>query len=92
LTFSQVGAMIDAPVFTLRKTRQVAPPECGASLCPEVPMPGSTVRRPRVYNALRRKGLSKKRAAAISNAGTTKAKRSRMAKKAARTRRSRGRR
>lgn len=43
-------------------------------------------RRP-VYEALRRKGMTKKSAARIANAGKTKAGRSRMAKKAARTRR-----
>lgn len=43
------------------------------------------------YRALRRKGKSKSVAAAISNAGRTHAGRSRMAKKAARTRRRRGR-
>lgn len=45
--------------------------------------------RHRVYRALRRKGYSKRRAAQISNAGVTHAQRSRMARKAARTRRSR---
>jgi hypothetical protein len=44
--------------------------------------------RHRVYKALRRKGMSKEKAARISNAGTTHAQRSRMARKAARTRRS----
>lgn len=44
--------------------------------------------RHRVYKALRRKGLSKTRAAQISNAGVSHAQRSRMARKAARTRRS----
>lgn len=42
------------------------------------------------YRALRGKGKSKSVAAAISNAGKTKAGRSRMARKAARTRRRRG--
>src|ERR1044072_8412766 len=42
------------------------------------------------YRALRRKGKSKRAAAAISNAGRTHLQRSRMAKKAARTRRRRG--
>lgn len=42
--------------------------------------------RHNVYRALRRKGMSKQMAAMISNAGRTKAQRSRMAKKAARTR------
>lgn len=46
--------------------------------------------RHRAYKALRRKGKSKKVAAKIANAGRTKAGRSRMAKKAARTRKSRG--
>lgn len=45
--------------------------------------------RHRVYRALRRKGLSKKRSAQISNAGVTHTERSRMSRKAARTRRSR---
>ena len=40
----------------------------------------------RAYNALRRKGMSKKRAAEIANAGHTFPQRSRMARKAARTR------
>ena len=48
--------------------------------------------RHKVYRALRRKGLTKSMAAAISNAGRTHAQRSRMSKKAARTRRLRGRR
>jgi hypothetical protein len=43
-------------------------------------------RRP-VYKALKREGYTKKSAARIANAGKTKAGRSRMAKKAARTRR-----
>jgi hypothetical protein len=43
-----------------------------------------------VYRALRRKGKSKKLAAQIANAGITHGKRSRMAKKAARTRKIRG--
>lgn len=45
--------------------------------------------RHRAYKAIRRKGKSKSTAAAISNAGRTFAQRSRMAKKAARTRRAR---
>lgn len=52
-------------------------------------MPGkkmSSIKRPRVYEALKRQGMSKTKAAKISNAGTTHAKRSAMAKKAARTR------
>jgi hypothetical protein len=44
--------------------------------------------RHRAYKALRRKGMSKSKAARIANAGDTHAKRSRMARKAARTRRS----
>jgi hypothetical protein len=44
-----------------------------------------------VYRALRRHGMTKKRAAQISNAGRTHAQRSRMARKAARTRAMRGR-
>lgn len=47
--------------------------------------------RHRAYRALRRQGMSKTSAAKISNAGRTHAQRSRMAKKAARTRRARGR-
>lgn len=52
-------------------------------------MPGkkyASIKRPSVYEALKRSGMSKTKAAKISNAGTTKAKRSAMAKKAARTR------
>jgi len=45
--------------------------------------------RHNVYRALRRKGMSKSKAARISNAGTSGAARSRMSRKAARTRRSR---
>lgn len=41
------------------------------------------------YKALRRKGKTKKEAAMIANAGHTKTGRSRMAKKAARTRKRR---
>jgi hypothetical protein len=48
------------------------------------------VARQDVYKALRRKGASKSKAARISNAGITRAGRSRMARKAARTRRRRG--
>lgn len=44
------------------------------------------------YRALRRKGLPKKVAAMISNAGRTHAQRSRMARQAAQTRKARGRR
>jgi hypothetical protein len=43
------------------------------------------------YRALRREGKSKKTAAMIANAGKSHAARSRMAKKAARTRKRRGR-
>lgn len=43
-----------------------------------------------VYDSLRAHGMSKKKAARIANAGKTKAGRSRMAKKAARTRKRRG--
>lgn len=43
-----------------------------------------------VYRALRRQGKSKQAAARIANAGRGKAARSRMAKKAARTRKRRG--
>lgn len=43
------------------------------------------------YRALRRKGKSKSVAAAIANAGRTRAGRSAMARKAARTRKRRGR-
>lgn len=46
--------------------------------------------RQRVYKALRRKGASKSKAARISNAGITRAQRSRMSRKAARTRKRRG--
>lgn len=44
-----------------------------------------------VYKALRRQGKSERVAAMISNAGVSKAARSRMAKKAARTRKAKGR-
>ncbi len=47
--------------------------------------------RQRVYLALRRKGKSKTNAAQIANAGRTHVARSRMAKKAARTRKAKGR-
>lgn len=47
--------------------------------------------RQRVYEALKRRGMSKKRAARIANAGKTKLGRHLMAKKAARTRSRRGR-
>lgn len=52
-------------------------------------MPASrmkSIKRPKVYEALRRKGMSKTQAAKISNAGTSHKKRSAMSKKAARTR------
>lgn len=45
--------------------------------------------RHRAYKALRRKGMSKSKAARIANAGVSHTQRSRMARKAARTRRSR---
>lgn len=45
--------------------------------------------RHNVYRALRRKGMSKSKAARISNAGRSKAGRHRMAVRAARTRRAR---
>jgi transcriptional regulator len=51
---------------------------------------GPSIKRPKVYEALREQGYTKKKAAKISNAGTTHAKRSKMAKKAARTRKRRG--
>ncbi|WP_435279322.1 DUF7218 family protein [Streptomyces sp. 1222.5] len=44
-----------------------------------------------VYRALRRKGMSKSKAAQISNEGRTHAARSLMARKAAKTRQARGR-
>jgi transposase len=44
-----------------------------------------------VYEALRRQGMSKKKAAKISNAGKSHAGRSAMARKAARTRKRHGR-
>lgn len=47
--------------------------------------------RRNVYDALRRKGKSKRIAAKIANAGCGKPGRKRMAKKAARTRKARGR-
>jgi hypothetical protein len=42
------------------------------------------------YRALRKKGASKSKAARIANAGRTRAQRSAMARKAARTRKTRG--
>lgn len=50
---------------------------------------GITDSREHVYERLKKKGMSKKKAAKIANAGKTKAGRSRMAKKAARTRKGR---
>jgi hypothetical protein len=47
---------------------------------------GSSIKRPKVYDALRRQGFSKSKAAAISNAGRTHAQRVAMARKAANTR------
>jgi hypothetical protein len=52
--------------------------------------PGPSIKRPEVYEALKDKGMSKERAAKISNAGTSKPKREKMAAKAARTRKRRG--
>lgn len=49
------------------------------------------VSRSRAYEALRRKGASKSKAARIAWAGKTRTGRSRMARKAARTRKVRGR-
>lgn len=46
--------------------------------------------RQRVYKALRRKGKSKSTAARIANAGVSHTQRSRMSRKAARTRRAKG--
>lgn len=48
--------------------------------------------RQKVYRKLRKKGMSKKKAAMIANAGRTFGQRSIMARKAARTRKARGRR
>jgi len=50
---------------------------------------GITKGRRHAYEGMRKKGMSKTKAAKIANAGKTKAGRSRMAKKAARTRRGR---
>jgi len=47
--------------------------------------------RQRVYKALRRQGMSKSKAARIANGGRTHVQRSAMARKAARTRKARGR-
>jgi len=52
--------------------------------------PGPSIKRPAVYEALKDKGMSKEKAAKISNAGTSKAKREKMADKAARTRKKNG--
>ena len=52
---------------------------------PEGKSPGPSIKRPEVYERLKEKGMSKERAAKISNAGTTHAKREKMADKAART-------
>jgi hypothetical protein len=46
--------------------------------------------RQNVYRALRRQGMSKSKAARIANGGLTHVQRSAMARKAARTRKSRG--
>lgn len=59
-------------------------------------MPGNRLKsitpgRRDVYERLKAKGMSKRKAARIANAGKTKAGRSAMARKAARTRRRRGR-
>lgn len=54
-------------------------------------MPNRSIKRERVYRALRRQGYSKQKSARISNAGRTHAARSRMARKGAATRRRRGR-
>lgn len=51
---------------------------------------GITKGRRHVYEALRAHGHTKKSSAKIANAGKTKAGRSRMAKKAARTRKAKG--
>lgn len=51
---------------------------------------GITPGRRAVYEALRGQGHTKKSAARIANAGKTRAGRSRMAKKAARTRKRKG--
>jgi hypothetical protein len=56
-------------------------------------MPGSehgpSIKNPKTYDALRDKGMSKSKAAAISNEGRTKKGRSDMAEKAAKTRKKR---
>lgn len=56
-------------------------------------MPGSehgpSIKNPKTYDALRDKGMSKGKAAAISNEGRTKKGRSDMAEKAAKTRKKR---
>lgn len=48
-----------------------------------------SIKNPKPYEGLKKAGMSKSSAAAISNEGATKAGRSRMAKKAARTRKKR---
>lgn len=53
---------------------------------------GITDSREHVYRKLKKKGMSKTKAAKIANAGRTKSARSAMARKAARTRKSKGRR
>jgi 16S rRNA C967 or C1407 C5-methylase (RsmB/RsmF family) len=60
----------------------------------ETEMPGNRLKsitkgRRSVYEALKKHGMSKRRAAKIANAGKTRAGRSRMARKAARTRKRR---
>lgn len=52
--------------------------------------PGPSIKRPEAYEALKDKGMSKEKAAKISNAGTSHKKRSKMAKKGAKTREKRG--
>lgn len=47
---------------------------------------GPSIKNEKTYEALKEEGMSKAKAAAISNEGRTKAGRSRMAKKAAETR------
>jgi hypothetical protein len=51
---------------------------------------GPSIKNPDTYDALREKGMSKAKAAAISNEAKTKKGRSTMAKKAAKTRERRG--
>ena len=52
--------------------------------------PGPSIKRPEAYEALKKEGMSKTKAAKISNAGTSHKKRSEMAEKAARTRKKEG--